>query len=133
MKISDVMTPCPYKIEPSATVGEAANKMALRNIRHLPVVDGPTLVGVVSLRELELAMALGSEGQLVASVCSRSPMICPADLDIAEVARQMADRKVDCALIAGEDESLLGIFTTTDACRLIHLILDELDKREESA
>lgn len=33
-------------------IAEAAELMAARNIRHLPVVDGEALVGIVSIRDL---------------------------------------------------------------------------------
>lgn len=131
MKISDVMTPCPYKIEAAATVTDAITKMELRNIRHLPVVEEGRMLGVITMREAELAVALGSGEQLVESVCSHKPLVVKAEEDLGAVTRKMAENKIECALVAGEDDSLQGIFTTTDACRLIHLILEEIDNRDQ--
>lgn len=50
--VSDVMTRDVLTISPDTSAHEAARHMASRWIRHLPVVDGGTVVGVVSQRDL---------------------------------------------------------------------------------
>lgn len=39
-------------IEPRADIAEAADRMVSLNIRHLPVVDGTKVVGIISIRDL---------------------------------------------------------------------------------
>ncbi len=51
-KVSEWMTPDPQSAAPDATPEEAAQVMLLNGFRHLPVVDGREVCGVVSLREL---------------------------------------------------------------------------------
>jgi len=46
------MTSDPQTIAPEATVGEAMDRMLDGGFRHLPVIDGDTLVGIVSMRDL---------------------------------------------------------------------------------
>jgi CBS domain-containing protein len=46
------MTPDPQSATPDTSVGEAAQIMLLNGFRHLPVVEGRTVCGVVSLRDL---------------------------------------------------------------------------------
>lgn len=46
------MTPDPQSASPSTSVAEAAQIMLLNGFRHLPVVEGRTVCGVVSLRDL---------------------------------------------------------------------------------
>jgi len=46
------MTPDPQSATPDTSVTEAAQIMLLNGFRHLPVVDGRTVCGVVSLRDL---------------------------------------------------------------------------------
>ena len=46
------MTPNPQTISPEATVEEAQRRMLAGNFRHLPVVDGDGLVGILSLRDI---------------------------------------------------------------------------------
>jgi CBS domain-containing protein len=50
--VSEWMTPDPQWAAPDATPEEAAQIMLLNGFRHLPVVDGREVCGVVSLREL---------------------------------------------------------------------------------
>jgi CBS domain-containing protein len=50
--ISPWMTPDPVSVEPGTDVREARDIMLDRGFRHLPVMDGAALVGVVSLRDL---------------------------------------------------------------------------------
>ena len=50
--VSDVMTRDVLTISPDTSAHEAARHMAARWIRHLPVVDGGSVVGVVSQRDL---------------------------------------------------------------------------------
>lgn len=48
----DVMTPSPEVVEPGVTVREALALMEARQFRHLPVVKGKKLQGVVSIRDI---------------------------------------------------------------------------------
>jgi len=52
VRISEVMTKDIITVGPQTTLREAAKIMADRWIRHLPVVDGGKLVGIVSQRDL---------------------------------------------------------------------------------
>jgi CBS domain-containing protein len=51
-RVSDWMTPDPQSAGPDTTVEEAADLMLKNGFRHLPVVDGRAVCGVVSLRDL---------------------------------------------------------------------------------
>lgn len=46
------MTPDPQSASPGMSVAEAAQIMLLNGFRHLPIVEGRTVCGVVSLRDL---------------------------------------------------------------------------------
>lgn len=50
--VSRWMTPDPETAEPGVDSDRAAETMLSRGFRHLPVVDGNALVGIVSLRDL---------------------------------------------------------------------------------
>jgi CBS domain-containing protein len=57
--VSEWMTRDPVTISPNASVGEALDRMLDGGFRHLPVMEGGTLVGVVSMRDLARSMAKG--------------------------------------------------------------------------
>ncbi len=49
-RVGEVMTPSPHTIEPDVALGYALMIMHDKGFRHLPVVDGGRLVGIVSAR-----------------------------------------------------------------------------------
>jgi CBS domain-containing protein len=49
--LADVMTPAPHTIDPEKSFGHALQLMHTHHIRHVPVVDGGKLVGIVSARD----------------------------------------------------------------------------------
>jgi CBS domain-containing protein len=50
--VSAWMTPDPHSASPEMSAEEAAQIMLLNGFRHLPVVEGRAVCGVVSLRDL---------------------------------------------------------------------------------
>lgn len=68
--LSVVMTPCPITIGPDTSVRDALRQMAGNGLRHLPIVQGDHVVGVVSMRDFmgeELAV-LDNEQRLMESL-----------------------------------------------------------------
>jgi CBS domain-containing protein len=53
--VGDEMTPHPETIAPEEDAQQAAVLMLHGGFRHLPVVDGPEVVGIVSMRDLVAA------------------------------------------------------------------------------
>lgn len=52
MTASQVMTRLLHTVSPQATVPEAMAQMTNRRVRHLPVLDGTRLVGIVSIGDI---------------------------------------------------------------------------------
>jgi CBS domain-containing protein len=50
--LAKVMTPDPDTLEPGDSVRAALDLMQAGHFRHLPVVDGGRLIGIVSIRDL---------------------------------------------------------------------------------
>jgi CBS domain-containing protein len=51
-RVAEWMTPDPQSVTPDTSVEEAAGLMLKNGFRHLPVMEGRTVCGVVSLRDL---------------------------------------------------------------------------------
>ncbi len=50
--VSDIMTKRPITVTPETTIQETLNLMTAHKLRHLPVVEGERLVGLVCLRDI---------------------------------------------------------------------------------
>ncbi len=72
--LRDAMTPNPLTISSEDGILEAAQLMGARRLRHLPVVEGGNLVGIVSIRDVLgfLAERLFSEHDEVAHDTARA-------------------------------------------------------------
>ncbi|MEO8104077.1 MAG: CBS domain-containing protein [Betaproteobacteria bacterium] len=51
-RVRDIMTPNVLVVTPQTRTRQCMAIMAEKNIRHLPVVDGSTVVGMLSIRDL---------------------------------------------------------------------------------
>ena len=76
VRVSEVMTKDLVTVTPGTSLREAAKVMADRWIRHLPVLDGGKLVGVLSQRDLAgvLAGAL-NEPEALAQLVEASELV----------------------------------------------------------
>ena len=52
IKVREIMTANVLKVSPKTRTRECMAIMSEKNIRHLPVVDGDTVVGMLSIRDL---------------------------------------------------------------------------------
>lgn len=52
IKVSDIMTRQVFVVSPSTRTRDCMALMSEKRIRHLPVVDGETVVGMISIRDI---------------------------------------------------------------------------------
>ena len=119
--VGEAMTPTPHAVEVTTTLAAAKQAMATHDVRHLPVREDGELVGLVSDRDIAVAeRAWRDEGAepLVGTVCSRPPYVVSRSARLDNVVLDMATRRIGSALVV-EGGELVGIFTTTDACRVL--------------
>jgi acetoin utilization protein AcuB len=120
--VASVMTPFPYWIDVDDSVRRARGLMVEHQIRHLPVMQGRSLVGVLSDRDLKRALdptlGLPPEDELfVRDVYVSDPYVVDSSTALDVVLEHMAAHHVGSALVTSHGR-LAGIFTATDACRL---------------
>jgi CBS domain-containing protein len=121
------MTPFPYSIDIDAPLSKARLLMRRHRIRHLPVTAQRAIVGIVTDRDIKLVLgpdfAYPPEKELtVRDVCVEDPYIVPASTPVAVVADTMAKRHIGSAVVT-KKQALVGIFTSTDACRALARLL----------
>ncbi|MGZ3420321.1 MAG: CBS domain-containing protein [Polyangiales bacterium] len=121
--ITEFMTPAPWTIGNDQPLSRAHAMMRQHGIRHLPVLHGGKLVGVVSLGDLHLLEALGKidlQHVTVEEAMTPEPYVVTEETPMREVAAQMAEHKYGTAIVARESR-VIGIFTTVDALRALVL------------
>jgi acetoin utilization protein AcuB len=129
MLVQDIMQANVVTVTPRTMLHEAITLTRERGIRHLPVLDGAELVGIVSDRDLKRAMASPATGlaahesaSLMERVAMRDVMTHPVitiggAFPVEEAARVMVKEKIS-ALPVTAAARLVGIVTETDLMRL---------------
>jgi acetoin utilization protein AcuB len=119
------MTSAPWTIDAAQSLGAAHRMMLEHDIRHLPVLRGGHLVGIVSLRDLYLMETLEDvniEEAHVEEAMRQDIFTVPPEAPLDEVAEVMGMRKLGCAIVAVHDR-VEGIFTTIDAVLVLTWLL----------
>lgn len=119
------MTPFPYTIDADANLDDASSMMMEHDIRHLPVVKDGELYGILSQREVELAISVVDGRKVTVAAVATSPaQIVESNTLLSSVAREMAVEHTD-AVLCVRDDKLVGILTTVDVCRVLAEVLED--------
>jgi len=125
MKVKEVMVKEVATLDINDELSLANDIMRLGRIRHLPVVDGTRLAGIISERDLfrsSLAQALGYGSEatrdlmkklhikdvMVPKVVTVSP-----ETELCEATKIMVEQKIGCLPVV-EGGRLVGLITETD-------------------
>jgi acetoin utilization protein AcuB len=117
--IERYMTKSPYSIGTHDPLSKAHSLMHEHGIRHLPVLHGAELVGVVSDRDLHLVESLTEVDPSKVTVEEAMTTIVYAvapSTPLDEVVGTMATKKCGSAVVM-EAGKVVGIFTTIDLCK----------------
>ena len=124
--LADLMTPRPKTIGAEQTLATAKKVMRELGVRHLPVLHGGHIEGIISSRDIALVERLpgiDTNTLEVAEAMSMEPYVVSPDTPMDEVAREMAEHKYG-AVVVMEGTAVVGIFTTVDALRALAGRLD---------
>lgn len=129
------MTPAPHTIGRAQSLAVARRMMRDHEIRHLPVLDGGELVGLVSERDVFLTESLPgtepsqvrAEEAMVADVLTTGP-----DAPLGDVVEEMLERKAGSAVVL-EHGRVIGVVTTVDLSRALLDRLAVPDDHDEHA
>lgn len=125
--IGEVMSRSPATIAITATLTEARVKMELLQVNHLPVLDDNLVESVISDRDIKRftlpAHKISKDEELlVADIVPTRAFAADIHDPLDKVLALMAERHMGAVIVLEEGE-LAGIFTETDACRLLANLL----------
>ncbi|MCZ6760570.1 MAG: CBS domain-containing protein [Gemmatimonadetes bacterium] len=131
MTVEQYMTPNPITVQPETSLRKALELLQARQIRHLPVVRGKRLVGIITDRDLRQLLPsplatpeelerFGSDGTRVKvrDVMNRRILSVTPDTRIHRAARLMVEHRIGCLPVL-RGSTLVGIITTIDLLRTI--------------
>jgi len=122
-----LMTHAPVTAAVDDNLLDAAARMADRNVRHLPVVDGERhVVGMLSDRDVRTLVGDASRplrpddakvrlrSLRVADAMTRSAFVVRQDAPFADVAKVFTDQKVGAVPVVDDADRLVGIISYVD-------------------
>ncbi len=127
-RVCEIMQTGVITISAGDTLSTVEDIMTLGGLRHIPVVRGGALVGVISERDLLRASLSNLSGfgveqrraflQVVeiTRVMSAPPIVISPDAQIEHAAGLMAEKRIGCLPVV-EDGKLVGLLTETDLLR----------------
>lgn len=143
MRVADLMTTDVLTLNEDDNLDLAHMEMSLARIRHLPVVRGSRLVGLVTHRDILRAMcsvfadldALEQSdvlrGVTVREIMLESVRTVEPDEDAAKAGRTLLESKIGCLPVVSDGDRLVGIITEAD---FVELAVASLEQSEpESA
>lgn len=127
----DWMSRAPVSVSPETSVAEVAGLMRNRAIRHVVVMEGEQLVGIVSDRDVRGLLVEGvptlSPSSPVATVMSEPPIAVAPETSLPEAVRTMLEHKIG-ALPVVDGGRAVGILTRADALEALLAVIESLNR-----
>jgi len=133
--VRDIMTKELSTLDHTGRLLDAVLLMRSSGFRHLPVVNGDKLVGLVSDRDVHRA-APSIFGKItqeeynrifettpITKVMTREPVTVTPDTPVRDVVHLMHERKFGSMPVVEGDNKLVGLITTTDLLGILHEML----------
>ncbi len=123
--IQKYMTTVPHTIGSDQTLAKAEKMMNEYHIRHLPVLEGGKLIGILSDRDVKLVESfrdVDPEKVTVDEAYTPDPYITSPSANLEEVCAEMVAHRYGCVLVC-DNKKLVGIFTWVDALKAFDKLL----------
>lgn len=118
--IDHYMTLAPYCVSPSDNLEYARTMLDRHSIRHLPVVDGNELVGVLFERDLVALenIPTARPKSIEVRYLMKPALSVSSNMPLDEAVNLMIEHELDCIVVRGEP-GIVGIFTVVDALEAV--------------
>ena len=124
----DVMTAPVYIVAPNATVAHARNLMVRHHISRLPVMEGDTLVGIITKKDIAYRLRQGEPAWRrrpldripVGALATAAPVVVSPDTGVREIAKIFVDRNFSSVpVVENGAATVTGIVTKTDLMKSV--------------
>jgi acetoin utilization protein AcuB len=116
LKVEEYTSPSVTTIRSEESLDKAMELMQEHKIRHLPVTQNGSIVGIISERDVLTHVGKDWSRMLkIEDIMATSILTVSKNESLGEVAFLLSSKKIGSVLVLDNDESLYGIFTTTDA------------------
>jgi acetoin utilization protein AcuB len=142
MHVRDLMEREVVTLDASDSLDLADDIMRLGRIRHMPVMSGRTLVGILSQRDLfraaissVLQLRPAAERQWLAKIPVREAMTARVftvspDAPVRIAVQEMLDKRIGCLPVL-EEGKLVGLLSESDCMRHLARLLDIAETRQQ--
>ncbi len=115
----------PWTIRADAKLSQAKNLMREHRIRHLPVLEGGKLIGMLSERDMLVfeRRSVFDEEITVEDAMTVEVYAARSEDSVDSIAERMADGKYGSAVVLDRLGAVEGIFTTADGMRVLAEVL----------
>lgn len=114
MKVESWMVKDVVTITSKSAIKDALMVMKKHSVRHLPVVDKGSFVGLVALGDLKQAIIASMIEQLkVSDVMIREPYTITRETTLEKAAQIIYEKRIGCLPVV-EDDKIVGILTVND-------------------
>ncbi|HPM78292.1 MAG TPA: IMP dehydrogenase [bacterium] len=111
-KAVSVMIENPITMSPHATIHEAIQLMRRHNISGVPVIEGSTLVGILTNRDLRF---VARHDQPISSVMTKENLVTvPEGTEMKTCKRILHENRIEKLLVVDEKKNLRGLITIKD-------------------
>ncbi len=111
-KAVSVMIENPITMSPHATIADAIQLMHRHSISGVPVIEGSTLVGILTNRDLRF---VGRHDQPISSVMTKENLVTvPEGTDMKTCKRYLHENRIEKLLVVDDKKNLRGLITIKD-------------------
>jgi acetoin utilization protein AcuB len=127
--VEEFSTPNPETVSLTEKLPKIWDLMQSKGIRHILVVRGSEIVGVLSERDLTTFSQSEEFNTIEAQdIMSRDLVIVSPETKLYEVALKMSQEKIGSTIIQDSENEYTGIFTATDALNaLVEVLRGDLE------
>ena len=117
--VGDMMSSPVTTVPPNLPVSQVINMMYTSKHLGFPVVERDTLIGMVTLADVNRTSPIDREAMQVRDIMTRDPITLPPAAPVIDALRIMSARYRRIPIV--QDDKILGIVTRTDILKVTEL------------